>query len=382
MTGGLPARLAELFHASPVNLFLRLATMLFVATVLARLTPVRARLGRSAQDRRPSAGLPRWFAAILSCAAVTVGAAYLLPGAPTLPAAVTPTRLPRPSEVRNRSGLAPGASRAAPAFLSGVYEPGEFRSWKPISAFAQATGRPVDLVLYYSAWDVPFQVQFAREAASRGATVLVAIEPRQVTMAAVASGAQDAYLRSYAAQVKAFGKPVVISFAAEMNGDWDPWGWRQTPPSVWVAAWRHVVTVFRDAGASNVTWVWAPNRDEPSTGPISRYWPGSSYVGWVGIDGYYFKRTATWASDFAATVKQIRALTSKTIILSEVGIGPVAGQARSIPDLFAGIRADGVRGIVWYDQAQHNGLYHQDWRLEDNAAGMAAYRAGLATVDP
>ena len=43
-------------------------------------------------------------------------------------------------------------------------------------------------------------------------------------MAAVASGRYDAYLRSYANAVRAYGHPIVIGFAAEMNGDWDPWG--------------------------------------------------------------------------------------------------------------------------------------------------------------
>ena len=44
-----------------------------------------------------------------------------------------------------------------------------------------------------------------------------------------------------------------------MNGTWYSWGYRHTSPAVFVAAWRHIVTVFRAAGARNVTWLWTIN---------------------------------------------------------------------------------------------------------------------------
>jgi len=36
--------------------------------------------------------------------------------------------------------------------------------------------------------------------------------------------------------------------------------------------------------------------------------------------------------------------------------------------------------VVWFDQAQHDGHYHQDWRLEDSPAAVRAFRAALATL--
>jgi hypothetical protein len=54
-------------------------------------------------------------------------------------------------------------------------------------------------------------------------------------------------------------------------------------------------------------------------------------------------------------------------------VGPVAGPAK-VADLFAGARAAGAIGVFWFDEAQHNGLYHQDWRLEDNPSIRAAFR--------
>ena len=37
------------------------------------------------------------------------------------------------------------------------------------------------------------------------------------------------------------------------------WGYRHTSPAAFVAAWRHVVNVFRAQGAYNVTWLWTIN---------------------------------------------------------------------------------------------------------------------------
>ena len=113
---------------------------------------------------------------------------------------------------------------------------------------------------------------------------------------------------------------------------------------------------------------------------MSAYWPGSAYVGWVGIDGYYIKKSQTFSSILAPTVRAIRRLTVKPILLSETAVGQVAGQARKIPDLFAGIRRFKLAGLVWFDMAQHRGLHHQDWRLEGHTAGIAAFRRGVASM--
>ncbi len=107
----------------------------------------------------------------------------------------------------------------------GVYEPDAPGSYTGIDQFAQAIGRQPNLVAYYSHWLVPFDVGFATSAAKHGAVTLVQIAPRNMSLASIASGRYDAYLRSYALAVKAFGAPVILSFGHEMNGHWYPWGY-------------------------------------------------------------------------------------------------------------------------------------------------------------
>ncbi|HKD88391.1 MAG TPA: glycosyl hydrolase [Streptosporangiaceae bacterium] len=280
--------------------------------------------------------------------------------------------------------LPPPLTRAlptTPGYYLGVTESGVIGSYQPIDIFASAVGRQPNLVLYYSAWGDPFETGLADKAHDHGAVTFVQLDPNQNTpMKAVADGKYDAYLRSYASQVRAFHYPVVVGFAPEMNGDWDSWGWRHTRPAVWVAAWRHVVTVFRQAGATNVTWIWTLNAGSNGTGPIQQWWPGARYVTWVGIDGYYFYSASTFTSTFTPTLNDVRALApGKPVLLSETGIGQVAGQARKIPDLFAGMRAAGVLGLVWFDKNQDQGIYHQQWRLEGHPASLKVFRKALET---
>lgn len=282
----------------------------------------------------------------------------------------------------------PGPPRAVEAALPGtgfsylgVYEgsgtsPGQYAQ---VDQFAQAIGRQPNIVMYYSAWGEPFSIPYAETALQHGATLLADIDPTTTTCAAIAAGQQDGFLQSYAQSVRAFGQPVIISFGHEMNGFWYPWGWTHTSPAVFVAAWRHVVDVFRQAGADNVTWLWTVNSVNQHEGPISAYWPGSNYVTWVGFDAYYYNATDDYSGVFGPSITAIRQLTSKPILIGETAVGQVAGQVAKIPGLFAGVSSSGLLGFVWYDEAQNDGIYHQDWRLEDHPAAISAFRTAAAT---
>lgn len=123
-----------------------------------------------------------------------------------------------------------------------------------------------------------------------------------------------------------------------------------------------------------MTWLLTLNVGFPNSGPVSAYWPGAAYVDWIGIDGYYVHPAATFKRVFLPTVRAVRKLTSKPVLISETAVGPIAGQVRGIRNLFAAVRRHGLTGLIWFDQAQHHGIFHQDWRLEDNTAALAKFR--------
>ena len=224
-----------------------------------------------------------------------------------------------------------GSLTATPASYLGVYESGALTNYQLVNTFTNVAGQQPNLVGYYSGWGEPFQTSFAETASKHGAATIMQWDPTDIPVSKIAAGDYDTYVRSFAASVRSFGKPVVIGFGHEMNANWYSWGYGQLPPATFVAAWRHIVTVFRNAGVSNVTWLWTVQADEPGTGPIASWWPGAQYVNWVGIDGYYYDSGDTFASIFGKTIAQVRELSHLPVLVSEAGVGPAAGQAQKIP---------------------------------------------------
>jgi Glycosyl hydrolase family 26 len=280
------------------------------------------------------------------------------------------------------SGSPPPAAHASlpPSLASylGVFEPGAPPAYDPVADFAAAVGREPNLLGFYSGWTEPFDTSFAQTLHRHGVIPFVQIDPTDASIAAIANGTYDDYLRTYADSVRGFDHNVVIGFGHEMNAPWYSWGYRHVTPATFVAAWRHIVTLFRDEGADNVTWVWTVQADEPGTRPIASWWPGAQYVTWVGIDGYYYGPTDTFRSVFGQTIDQVQAFTNKPVLLSETAVGPRAGQIVKILDLFQGMVAYKTLGLVWFDVAQHGGRDRQDWRIEDSAPAEISFRLGVA----
>jgi mannan endo-1,4-beta-mannosidase len=345
---------AFLFSGGGLWVFVKLATLTFVLIVVARLLPGPNRQVPGYRAR-PLRATFRYGTGGLAAAVLVAGCATVI----SRDKAASSSVLPKPGTL-----------------AVGMYAAGVYTSYSPEREFTSATGAKVSYALSYSAFPGPFNTGFANLVSSHGAIPVIQLLPDNMSMQKIAAGAYDSTLRSSAAEAKAFGRPVILSFAPEANGTWYSWGYGNTSPSTWVAAWRHVVTVFRQQGATNVTWMWTMNAPFSDSGPVSAYWPGSSYVGIVGLDGYYATPSDNFESLFGGIIGQVHKLTSKPILISETAIGPVAG-ASAVPSLFADVKADHLMGFIWFDETQDGGLYHQDWRLQDNPSILAAFRKAV-----
>jgi len=262
----------------------------------------------------------------------------------------------------------------------GVFAAGAPPAYAPVADFAKAAGQQPNLVGYYSGWSEPFAASFAQKIRSHGAIPYVQIDPTLAPVPAIAAGKFDLYLRQYADSVREFGHSVVIGFGHEMNAKWEPWGYTHVAPATFIAAWRHIVTLFRSQGADNVTWLWTINADRPDTGHIDDWWPGAKYVSWVGIDGYYYRPSDTFATVFGTTIDQVRAFTRKPVLLSETAVGPRAGKLAKITNLFAGMSQYNTLGLVWFDKDQHGSLFHQDWSIDGNFQADRAFQLGVSEL--
>jgi hypothetical protein len=169
---------------------------------------------------------------------------------------------------------------------------------------------------------------------------------------------------------------ILIRFGHEMNGNW--YGW-SGDPAAFVAAWRHVVSVFRTAGVTNVKWIWSANVDNGSY-PFRAYFPGDEWVDYTGLDGYNWgtagvgvNRWESLAQVFSSSYAQLTQLSTKPVIITEVSASEVGGDKaawiregflQTIPQ-----RLTRVNAVVWFDRDQE-----ENWRIDSSPSSLAAYR--------
>lgn len=161
-------------------------------------------------------------------------------------------------------------------------------------------GRPYASVLVYvSDWHTYVDETLMKLAKEKGLSLQVAWEPSLGLSAVV----DDNYLRSFAGDLKEYGLPVFLRFAAEMNGDWTPWSGN---PDLYIEKFRLVARVMREE-APNVAMVWSPNYYPDDN--VDAYYPGDQWVDWVGINAYsdyYFNGNPNFSESVAAAHYQGR----------------------------------------------------------------------------
>jgi len=192
------------------------------------------------------------------------------------------------------------------------------------------------------------------------------------------AGRHNAKYRTVARAVREYGRPMLLRFAHEMNGDWYPWGdVGANRPARYAEAWRHVVRLFEQERAVNAVWVWSPNVLRGTDGtPIREYYPGDETVDAVGMVGYGVHEDSP-ARTYGPTLAQMRALTSKPIILTETGAQPDNSKQRWIERFGPWLAANpDVIGFIW-TQIPKGAKARSDWRFDDKPAHLNAFKATL-----
>jgi len=258
--------------------------------------------------------------------------------------------------------------------------------WEPgrLDAVTSLLGRSPSLFLTYVGWDRPFTAADEAEIAQRGASHVVTWEPNGYTLASIAAGAHDDFIRSWARGATAWGGRIYLRPMHEMNGNWYDWGRgvNGNTASDFVRAWRHMHDIFVEEGATNVRWVWSPNVRYGSEYPLADLYPGDAYVDWIGLDGY------NWGLDphlgqpawqdfgdiFGATYREVTSLApGKPVMIAEMASTENGGDKaqwilttflRDIPHYPA------VRAVIWFNQA--DGV--SDFRINSSPAALAAFR--------
>jgi Glycosyl hydrolase family 26 len=257
-----------------------------------------------------------------------------------------------------------------------------------LDAYKEEFGRYPAISMNYRSLDEPLlsESEMADQQA-RGVEPMVTVEPyvggygNAVSLASLASGSYDSYIRAEANVAKSYDGEILVRFAHEMNGSWEPWGpGHGSTAQDYINAWRHYVSVFREDGATNVRFVWSPNVDGGSY-PFSPYFPGDEWVDYVALDGYNWgsggtNSWQTFAQVFSSSYQTLTQLSSKPVMIAETASSEVGGDKaawireaflHTIPQQFPRVAA-----VVWFDR-DFSAVGEQDWRINSSSAAAAAY---------
>ncbi len=272
------------------------------------------------------------------------------------------------------------APRTGTAYF-GTYTPPTGTSWtvqdqqNAYLSLEASLGRTLDITQYYYSWGDSFPTW--RETWNLSSGRIPMISWGGYNTDAIANGSQDSVIRARADAVKALAQPVFVRWLWEMDGTWTA-QWVKSPSS-FIAAWRHIYTVFKNRGATNATFVWCPTAWGFQSGAAQKYYPGDAYVDWMCADGYNWapgRPGAKWRtlSQIIQSFYTWALPHGKPLMLGEYGCQERSAgekatwidQARSaLKTSFPGIRA-----VVYFDSAT---MY--DWRVHTSTSAFAAFQS-------
>jgi len=244
------------------------------------------------------------------------------------------------------------------------------------------------MAVSYVSWGAPLRwlARLIREDAWHHAEPIFELYPGPSAWdaAEIAAGTGDRWLRALGHVIAGDRRHIIVSFFPEMNGPWRA-SWNHGAGN-YIRAYRHVHAVLGGIAGSLITWAWQPSAMHNANPNPMPWWPGAGYVNLISLDGYYYFSHDSFNAIFAATLRLVRRTAPKLpIMVGETAAGPMYGrQVWEINNLFAGVRAYGLLGFVWFNHPQHFAPYnfHQDWRLEDHPLALAAFRSCLIRYGP
>ena len=274
----------------------------------------------------------------------------------------------------------------------GVATPGGALAAAEIDEVSALAGERPSMVLIYKDFLQPLPVDEMTAVRARGAVPLVTWEPwawgggveqPAYSLERIAAGDFDARILEWGHALAAWGQPVMLRFAHEMNGNWYPWAEavNGNQPGDYVQAWQHVHDVVASTGAGNVQWVWSPNVPYWGSTDLAGLYPGAGYVDLVALDGYNWGTSTAWSSWvspqdlFAPGIAQLRTLApGKPILIAETASSEVGGsKAAWNTSLVSYLAAQpDVMGFVWFHLQKE-----ADWRINSSASSAFALNAAL-----
>lgn len=288
-----------------------------------------------------------------------------------------------------------------------------------IEGFEKMVGRPQAIIASSSYWgEQTFPMQNLRLIAGHGAVPVVFWSPwdkpyeqkrgpDKYSLTSIIAGKHDAYIDMWGDQAKAYGQPVIVSFANEANGTWFPWsgifygGNTRIPgsnpprfegPETFKKAYRHVVDRVRARGAKNVQWVFhTMNYPYPFDmwNLQKEYYPGPDYADWIGCSVYGAQFKADEFGPFEPLLEwPYQAITeldpTKPFMVVEWGVAelPTKGDRgkwiREALAVMSSPKYPRLKAMVfWHERWQNKDGSYSNLRVNSSPGALEAYREGM-----
>ncbi|HLJ08367.1 MAG TPA: Ig-like domain-containing protein, partial [Acidimicrobiia bacterium] len=255
-----------------------------------------------------------------------------------------------------------------------------------VEALEAKLGRKLAIDHYYHPWTDPFPTTREQWDFDNGRIPMISWAKTYADQ--IVSGAQDAFIRQRADAIAALAQPLFIRWFWEMDGNRNLQ--YSESPALYIAAFQHIVTLFRQEGATNVSWVWCPNASGFSDRSAQQYYPGDGYVDWVCSDGYdWYMKPGQSDTSFKNVFKSFYAwavTTGKPIMVGEYGVmdaGAVDRKANWVDAARTTLKTDdtAIDAVVYFNSYGNddNGVYH-DWTMDSSDASLNAF--ALMGADP
>lgn len=261
-----------------------------------------------------------------------------------------------------------------------------------VDAFQTLQNRHCDLISVFVLWgtnDWSWTKTYADIADANKSVLVVTWMANGYSTPEIVSGSADAYLKAYAEGVKSYGKEVWLRPFHEANGDWYDWGIAKSGAGntnqTLIDAWKHVVTIFRELGVTNVKWVWTTNATNSGSATYTGWFPGDDWVDMVSIDGYNWGTAQSWSSWQSFTqvftpAYTALAVSKKPLFIAEFSSSEQGGnKAQWITDMFRDIPSKFPRifALMWFSQSKSA---EADWAVNTSDAALNAWKEGIAKI--
>jgi hypothetical protein len=275
-----------------------------------------------------------------------------------------------------------GATISGETYGGSGNAPENLAAWE---TFERHAGKRVAILNEGQLWG-KFDREEVDATVARGAIPLVTMGLAEgVTLESIVHGGQDATIKKWAQEAKAFGRPFLFAPWWEMNGGWYAWG--KSP--YFVAAWRHFHDLVVAQGATNVTWTWLVNSiwSDPESTPAP-YYPGDAYVDWTGLDSYNWGRNPAqpdrWITPnqtINPTLKIIREVApAKPVIIVEDSASEYGGNKtdwiREMLTTYLPHHPE-IKAYLWFNWNDLKRGVRHDWQIESSVPAQQQFRQAV-----